>query len=141
MKRTLLDFFQCRDRLVHDLLHRHELDVVTQHDVQMIGAEAVQRHVHALRHALRGKIKMREVVASEFRAEGVAFARHALQRDAKQHLAHAASVEWRCVDEVQPALERDAHALHRLVELHAAELRAERRCAEAEDGKLEAGFS
>ena len=137
----LLDFSQRGDRLIHDLLHRHEFDVVAEHDVEVIGAEPVQRDIDGFGHALRGKIEVRQIVASDFRAKRVALARHAFQRDAEQHFAHPASVKWRGVDEVQPALERDADARENFVERHVAEFRAERRCAEAKDGKLEIGLA
>src|ERR1051325_1477659 len=91
--------------------------------------------------ALGGEIKVREVVAAELGAKRVALARYASQRDAQQNFAHAASVERRGVDEVQPAVECDADALQRFVELHAAEFLPKRRCAEAEDWKFEAGIA
>ena len=129
------------DRLIDDLLHRYKLDVVAENDVEMIRAEPVQRDIDRFRHALRGEVEVLQIVAAELRAELVAFARHAFQRDAEQHLAHAAAVERRGVDEVEPAIERDADALKRFVELHAAKLRTERRRAETEDWKLEVCLS
>jgi hypothetical protein len=100
-----LNLAQRRDRFIDDLLHRHELDVVAQHDVEMSAAEPVKRHIHALAHPFRGEIEVREIIAPELGAERVAVARHAFQRDTQQHLAHAAAVEGRRVDEVQSALQ------------------------------------
>ena len=137
----LLNLAQRRDGLIHDLLHLHELDVVAEHDVEMVGAEPVQGHVHALGHAFRAEVKVLEIVATELRAERVAVTRHAAQRDTEQHFADAASVERRGVDEVQPAIERHADALQRVLHRDGAELLPERRRAEAEDGKLKTGFA
>ena len=50
-----------------------------------------------------------------------------------------AAVEGRGVDEVHPQVERDADRAHRLVEIDRAELRPERRGAEAQPGELQAG--
>src|SRR5678815_3895240 len=55
--------------------------------------------------------------------------------------AHSAPIEWRRVDEVEPAFERHAHALQHLFERDVAKLRTKRTRAEAEDGKLQVGVA
>ena len=121
------------------MLHLDELDVVAEHDVEMVGAEPVQADIDALGDALGGEVEVLEVVAAELRAERVGVARHATQRDAEQHFTHPASVEGRGVDEVQPALERHADALDGFIQGDVAELLPERRGAEAEDGQMKSG--
>ena len=37
----LLNLAQRRDGFIHNLLHRHKLDVVTQHNIQMIRSQPV----------------------------------------------------------------------------------------------------
>ena len=133
----LLDFAQRGDRLVDDLLHRHELDVVTEDDVEMVGAEAMQGNVHALGDAFGGEVEMREVVTPQLGAECVAVTRHTFERDAEENLAHAAAVERRRVDERKPIFERDAHAAERLVEGDAAKLCSERAGTKTEDRDVE----
>ena len=84
---------------------------------------------------------MLQIVAAEFRAKRVTVARHTAQGDAEEHLAHPAPVEGRRVDEVEPAIERDAHGVERFVELHAAEFLAERGGAEAENGQVKVSLT
>ena len=84
---------------------------------------------------------MRKVVATELRADGLARARHAFERDAQQNLAHTPSVKWRGINEIQPAVQCDADALDGFFERNAAKLCAERRRAEAEDGNMKVSFS
>ena len=136
-----LDFSESGQRLVHDLLHRHEFDVVAQNDIEVIRAEPVQRNIDALRDALRGKIEVREIVAAEFGAEGVAFARHAFQCDTEQDLAHPPAVERRGVDEVEAAVERDAHAPQGLVQRNTAKLSPKGAGAKTEHREVKIGLT
>jgi hypothetical protein len=129
---------QSGQSFIHNLLQRHEFDVVAEHDIEVIRAEPMQRDIHAFGDALCGKVEVREIVAAELRAKRVALPRHALEHHAEQHLAHPAAVEGRGVDEVQPEVERDADAGEHFIQRDGAELRAERRGAEAQDGNLEA---
>src|SRR5439155_1354122 len=103
-------------RLIDDLLHPRELNVVTEEDVKVIGAEPVQADIDAFGHAPRGEIEVLQIIAAQFGAEGETVPRHVAQGDAEKHFAHPAPVKWRGVDEVQPAIERDADATQRLVE-------------------------
>jgi len=57
--------------LVNDLLHLDELDVVTQDDVEVIGAEPVQTDIEALADAFGAEIEVAEIVAAELGAEQV----------------------------------------------------------------------
>ena len=82
---------------------------------------------------------MSDVVPAELRAEQILISRHVAQSDAGQDFAHASAVERRRVDEVQAALQRDANAVERLVELHAPKFLAQRRGSEAEDRQIQAG--
>ena len=79
----LLRFTEGRDSLVDDLLHWDELDVVAKDDVEVVGAEAVQGDVDALRDALRAEVKVRQVIAANLRAELVAIARDAAEGDSQ----------------------------------------------------------
>ena len=137
----LLGLAEGRDRLVDDLLHRDELDVVAEDDVEVVGAEAVQGDVDALRDALGAEVEVLEVVAAELRAELVAVARHAAEGDAEEHFGHPAAVEGRRVDEVEAAVEGDLDGLQGVVEGDAAEFLAERRGAEAEDREFDPGLT
>ena len=135
----LLNFPQGGNRLVDDLLHRHELDVVAQHDVEVIRPQPVQRDVDTFRDALGRELEVPQVIPPQFRAKQVAVARDATQGNPQQDLAHPAPVERRGVDEVQPAFEGHSHAGQGLVQLHAAKLLTEGGGSEAEDRKLQAG--
>ena len=84
---------------------------------------------------------MRQVVATEFGAQRVALARDTFERDAEEHLAHAASVERRRIDKVEPALQRDAHAAERFVESDVSKLSAEGAGAETKNRKVKIGVS
>src|SRR5438034_7650984 len=46
----LLNFSQRGQRLIDDLLHLDELDVVAEHNVEVIGAEPVQTHLRSEEH-------------------------------------------------------------------------------------------
>ena len=137
----LLDFPQGRERLVDDLLHGHELDVVAENDIEVIRAETVQGNIDALGDAFGREIEMRQVVATEFGAQRVALPRHAFERDAEKHLAHAAAVERRRIDKVEPALQRDAHAAERFVESDVSKLSAEGAGAETKNRQVKIGVS
>src|SRR5438876_6289743 len=125
--------------LIDDLPHVHELNVVTEEDVEVIGTEPMQADIDAFGHAPRGEIEVRQIIAAQFGAEGETVARRVAQGNAEEHFAHPAPVKRRGVDEVEPAIERDADAAQRLVETDLAELLPERRRAEAEDRELESG--
>ena len=77
---------QGRQRLVHDLRHVHELDVMAQADVEMVDAHAVQADIDTLDDAPGREIEVGHVVATELGAEDVAIAGNAAQGDAQQHL-------------------------------------------------------
>ena len=107
----------------------------------MVGAEAVQGDVDALGDPPGGEVEVRDIVAAKLRAKPVAVARDAAEGDAEEHLGHAASVERRRVDEVEPAVEGDPDRVQGLVEGDAAEFLAKRRGAEAEDGEVDPGLA
>ena len=122
----LLRLAEGRDGLVDDLLHRDELDIVAEDNVEVVGAEAVQGDVDALRDALRTEVEVRQVVAAQLRAELIAIARDAAEGDAQEHFGNTAAVEGRCVDEVDPAVEGNLDGFQRVFEGDAAEFLPER---------------
>ena len=66
---TLLLEFQNRgNRLLPDLFQRHELHIMQQDHIEIIGAHPVQRDMHGLLNALCGEIEMRVRVAAELGA-------------------------------------------------------------------------
>jgi len=96
-------------------LHGDELDIVAENDIEVVGAESVKRYVDAFGDPFGREIEVLEVVATEFGAEGVMIAWDAPKRDAEQDFAHAAAVEGRGIDEVEPGVERRADALECVV--------------------------
>src|SRR6202000_2467304 len=97
------------------------------------GAEPVEADIDALGHAFRGEIEVREIVAAELGAESIAVAGNAFESDAEEDFTHAAAIEGRGIDEIQAAIESDAHAGERFVDGDIAKLGAERGGAETED--------
>ena len=130
-----------RQRLVHDLLHGDKLDVVAEHDVEVVGTQAMQGHVDGLGHPACREIKVLEIVATQLGAQRVLLARHALERDTEQHLAHAPPVEGRGVDEVQAAVEGHAHAAQGLLDGDVSEFLAQRTGAKSKDWQRQSGGS
>ncbi len=103
MNRTLpcfLDLAERRQGLVDDLRHLHELDVVAEHDVEVVDAHPVQADVDALDDPPGREVEVGLVVAAELGPEEVAVARDAPERHAEQALAEPSAVERRGVDEV-----------------------------------------
>src|SRR6185436_15392301 len=129
------------NRFINNLLHGDELDVVTQNNIQMIGAEAVQANIDALRDAFGAEVKMLQIIASEFGAEYVAVTTDIAQSDTEEDFAHAAAVKRRSVDEVKSAGQRHANTFEGFIKRNAPKLLTEGGSAKAKDGKLEAGFS
>ena len=84
---------------------------------------------------------MLEIVAAQLGAQRVLLARHALERDTEQHLAHAPPVKGRGVDEVQAAVEGHAHAAQGFLDGDVAEFLAQRTGAESEDWQRQSGGS
>ena len=84
---------------------------------------------------------MLEIVAAQLGAQRVLLARHALERDTEQHLAHAPPVEGRGVDEAQTAVEGHAHAAQGFLDGDVAEFLAQRTGAESEDWQRQSGGS
>jgi hypothetical protein len=136
-----LHFAQGGNRFINDLLHGHELDVVTETNIEVLHAKPVQADIHALEDALGGEIEVVQIVAAKLGGDQIAVARGLAQRHAKQHLAHAASVKWGSVDEVHASLEGYMNGAKGFGEVHFAEFLAERRGAKADDRKFEAGLA
>ena len=84
---------------------------------------------------------MLKIVATQLGAERVALARHALERDTEQDLAHAPTVEGRGVDEAQAAVEGHAHAAQGFLDGDVAEFLAQRTGAKSEDWQRQSGGS
>ena len=122
----LFDLAQRRQRLFNDLLQRYKFDVVAEDDVDVIGAEAVQRYIDAFNHSPRRKIEVGQVVASQFRAEQIFMPRQPLERNAQQHFAHAPAVKGARVEESQPAVEGRAHTVERFGQRDGAEFLPQR---------------
>ena len=137
----LLRLAEGRDGLIDDLLHRDKLDVVAEDDVEVVGAEAVQGDVDALRDALGAKVEVRQVIAAELRAELVAIARDAAEGDAQEYFGNTAAVEGRGVDEVDAAIEGDLDGLQGVIEGDTAEFLAERGGAETENREFDSGLT
>ena len=137
----LLRLAEGRDGLVDDLLHRDELDVVAEHDVEVVGAEAVEGDIDALRDALGREVEVRKVITADLRTELIAVARDAAEGDAEEHLRHPTSVERRRIDEVEAAVEGDLDGLQGVIEGDAPEFLSERGGAEAEDRQFDAGLT
>ena len=87
----------------------------------MVCSKSVKADVDAFSDSFGTEIKVRRIVAAKFGAKGVAVARYATQSDPEHDFAHATSVERRCVDEVQSALQGDLNTLQCFVQLHTAE--------------------
>src|SRR5687768_1239777 len=107
----------------------------------MVRAEPMQAHVHAFNYPPGGKIKVVQIVTTELRAQCIASAGHVAQGDAQQYFAHAASVKGRGVNEVEAAIEGNAHAAESFIERDGTEFLAERRRTEAENGNRQTGFA
>lgn len=122
-----------------DLRQRDEFDVVQEENVEVVGAEAVERDVDGFLDAFGGEIEVAERVAAELGAELVGIARLAAEGDAEQDFRHAATVEGGRVEEGKAEVERGVDGIQGVVELHRAELLAERGGTEGEDGKVDAG--
>jgi hypothetical protein len=61
----LLEFQDRGQGFLPDLRQRHELDIVQQQDIEMVGAEAVQRDMHGFLHPFGGEIEVNVRVAAE----------------------------------------------------------------------------
>lgn len=135
----LLNAAEGGEGFVDDLLHRDELDVVAQDDVEVIGPQTMEGNIDAFGDASGGEIEMLEIVATELGAECVAVTRDAPESDAEENFTHSATVEGGRIDEVETAVEGDMDGAEGFLDIDGAELLAERGGSKAEDGELEAG--
>jgi hypothetical protein len=134
----LLRLAEGRDGLVDDLLHRDELDVVAEDDVEVVGAEAVEGDVDALGDALGAEVEVLAGRSGRSFVQGWSPSRgNAAEGDAEEDFGHAAAVEGRRVYEVEAAVEGDLDGLQRVVEGDAAKSLAEER-PELEDRQFDA---
>ncbi len=67
----LLNFAECREGFVDDLLHGDELDVMAEENIEVVRAKPVQADIDALGNPFCREVKVLEVVTAEFRAEGI----------------------------------------------------------------------
>src|SRR5690606_37458903 len=67
--------------VIDGTVHRHELDVVTEDDGEVMGTAAVQPDVVAIDGAAGAEVELGEVVPAELRAENVGIARDVAERD------------------------------------------------------------
>ena len=74
------------NRFIHDLLHGNKFDVVAEDDIQVIRAQAMQAHVHALRDSSGTEIEVLQIISAQFGAERVAVPRDVAQGDAQAAL-------------------------------------------------------
>lgn len=137
----LLDFTEFGNGFVDDLLHGDELDIVTEDDIEMIGAETMEADINAFPNAFGGEIKMLEVVAAELGAEEVLLARDIAQGDTEENFAHAAAIKGRGIDEVEAAIEGDADAANGFVQGDGAKFLAKGGGPKAEDREMKSSFT
>ncbi len=121
----LLEFDESGQGFRPDLFERDELDIVEEHDVEVIGLEALEGNVGGFLNAFRGEIEMDVGVAAELRAEKVGIAWDSLQAEAEHDFRHTATVERGGIDEVHAEIEGSLGGEHGLIEGDGAELRAE----------------
>ena len=107
----------------------------------MLDLHAFQRDVDAFGHPTRAEVEMLRSVTAELGAQEVFVTGNVRQYLAQQHLAHATPVIRRGIDEVHAQGNRDMDAPQRLVEIHAAELGAERRSSEGKLGQIQLSLS
>ena len=110
------------------------MDVVAQDDVQIVNSHAMQTHVDTFDNSLGRKIKMVDVVTTEFAAQQVVVAWHIFQCDAEQYFRHATTVIGRSVDEVHSKFQCYTNTGKDLIKVHITKFSSQRGSAKAENG-------
>jgi hypothetical protein len=137
----LLEPSQGGDRLLDDDLRVDELDVVADHDVEVVDAKSGQARVDALLDARGRVVEARDAEAADLRADPVAVARDTPECETQEDLGPPPSVVGSSVEEVDAGVQRMGDRTERGAEVDLPVFLAERRGPESEAGDFEAGVA